>query len=195
MKTSPSSKLVWAPLSVVALAGSAGCTQAVTTPDAEPGDEIAAACVPEVPPVLAVPAGNKLAFVYDAVGVQIYGCDSTATGYVWVFRAPEATLYGPRGKLAGTHYAGPTWQSNDGSTVVAAKLAEYPADSGSIPWLLLGATTHGGQGRMSNVAFIQRLETTAGKAPVTGCDAAHVGETARVDYTATYYFYEPRSKK
>jgi hypothetical protein len=47
---------------------------------------------------------------------------------------------------------------------------------------------------MTDVTFIHRLETAGGKAPATGCDASHVGETARVDYTATYYFYEARGK-
>ena len=42
---------------------------------------------------------------------------------------------------------------------------------------------------MSHVAYIQRLTTKGGLAPTTGCDAAHAGTTARIDYTATYYFY------
>jgi hypothetical protein len=173
----------------------AGCTAAVGQPAEGESDELSAACVPQVPAALAVPAGNKLAFSYDAIGVQIYGCDANATGYGWVFRGPEANLYGHKGKLAGTHYAGPTWQANDGSTVVGTKLAEYAADPTAIPWLLLGAASHAGKGRMTDVTYIHRLETTGGKAPATGCDATHVGETARVDYTATYYFYEAHGKK
>jgi hypothetical protein len=194
MKKSNVEKLLGMPVAVAALTLFAGCTQAVVEPSESEATELSAACAPQVPPALAVPAGNKLAFYYDAVGVQIYGCDATATGYGWVFRAPEAKLYAHHGKLAGTHYAGPTWQANDGSTVVASKIADYSADPNSIPWLLLGATGHAGQGRMSDVTFIQRLETAGGKAPATGCDASHVGETARVDYTATYYFYEARGK-
>lgn len=182
-------------LSGIAVALFAGCASEVVDPAAVENDELSAACAPHVPTALAVPAGNKLAFYYDATGAQIYGCDATATGYGWVFRAPEANLYGHKGRLAGTHYAGPTWEANDGSTVVGAKLAEYAADPNAIPWLLLGATSHAGQGRMTDVTYIHRLETTAGKAPATGCDATHVGETARVDYTATYYFYEARGKK
>jgi hypothetical protein len=185
----------WASTAAVAIVLFARCTNAVNEPAADENDELSSACVPEVPPALAVPEGNKLAFYYDAVGVQIYDCNATATGYGWVFRAPEATLYGHKGIPAGTHYAGPTWRANDGSTVVGAKLADYAADPSAIPWVLLGAVSHAGQGRMTDVAFIQRLETAGGKAPATGCDANHVGETARVDYTATYYFYEARGKK
>ncbi|HWO12627.1 MAG TPA: DUF3455 domain-containing protein, partial [Polyangiaceae bacterium] len=155
-------------------------------------DELSSACVPQVPPALAVPAGNKLAFYYDAVGVQIYGCDTTATGYGWVLRGPDANLYGHKGKLAGTHYVGPTWQSTDGSTVVGTKLADAPSpDATAIAWLLLGATSHTGQGRMSDVTYIQRLETAGGKAPSSGCDASHIGEKVLVPYTSSYFFYRP----
>jgi Protein of unknown function (DUF3455) len=171
-----------------------GCAAEVSEPLESESDELSAACLPHVPPPLAVPAGQRLAFANDAVGVQIYGCDATANGYDWVFRAPEANLYGHKGRLAGTHYAGPTWEANDGSTVAATKLAEVAVPN-AIPWLLLGAVSHAGKGRMTDVTYIHRLDTTAGKAPASGCDASHVGETARVDYTATYYFYEARGKK
>jgi hypothetical protein len=173
----------------------AGCTSEVGDPGATGANEIASACAPAVPAGLAVPAGNELAFTYDAIGVQIYGCDASATGYGWVLRAPEANLYGKRSKLAGTHYAGPTWESNDGSTVVASKLAEHAANPTAIPWLLLGATGHSGRGRMSDVTYLHRLDTAGGKAPATGCDATHAGATVRVDYVATYAFYEARRKR
>jgi hypothetical protein len=195
MKKSSLRGASWASFSAVAIALVSGCTAAVGEPVTGENEEVSSACVPEVPPALAVPEGNKLAFYYDAVGVQIYDCNATATGYGWVFRAPEATLYGHKGRQTGIHYAGPTWQANDGSTVVGAKLAEYAADPTAIPWLLLGAKSHAGEGRMTDVTFIHRLETAGGKAPATGCDATHLGETLRVDYTATYYFYEARGKK
>jgi Protein of unknown function (DUF3455) len=195
MKTSNWSRAAWAPIYVVGIVLSGGCTAVVAEPLAGDADELSTACEPQVPPVLAVPEGNKLAFVYDAVGVQIYGCDATATGYGWVFRAPEATLYGHKGKQTGTHYAGPTWEAKDGSTVVGTKLAEHAAGPNDIPLLLLGAASHAGKGRMTDITFIHRLETAGGKAPAAGCDATHVGETARVDYAATYYFYEARGKK
>ena len=196
MKTSNWRKASWATVSITATLTMVGCATEVGEPAGGESDELSSACVPEVPAALAVPAGNKLAFYYDAIGVQIYGCDATATGYGWVLRGPEANLYGHKGKLAGTHYTGPTWQSKDGSTVVASKLADAPSpDATAIPWLLLGATSHTGKGRMSDVTYIQRLETVGGKAPATGCDATHAGDTVRVDYTATYYFYEARGKK
>jgi hypothetical protein len=139
-----------------------------------------------------VPEGNLLAFALGAVGVQIYVCRADATGvFSWTFTAPEATLYGCGGE-AGTHYAGPTWEALDGSKVVAARVAGHSPDPSAIPELLLQATAHEAAGLMANVTYIQRLETTGGLAPATGCDAGHLGEISRIDYTATYYFYRAR---
>src|SRR4051794_33868899 len=61
---------------------------------------------------LQVPEGNKVALRTFGVGVQIYRWD----GMNWVFLAPEATLFanaGDNGEV-GTHFGGPTWQSNSG---------------------------------------------------------------------------------
>jgi hypothetical protein len=170
-------------------------------PDAGASDGVVgtaseALSTPDLPsPTLAVPAGNKVAFHYDAVGVQIYTCTASGTGFAWVFTAPEATLYGPHGRVAGKHYAGPTWESKDGSTVVGSKLAAFTADPTAIPELLLQAVSRTGDGRMSAVTYVQRLDTVGGLAPTSGCDAPQVGTTARVDYTATYYFYEAKKSQ
>jgi hypothetical protein len=139
---------------------------------------------------LAVPAGNRLAFFFDATGVQIYGCQSSAGAYSWVFQAPEATLVDRRGHAVIQHFAGPTWEYLDKSQVVGTKIAAFTADPSAIPELLLQATGHTGKGRMAGITYIQRLDTTGGLAPTSGCDADHVGAIARVEYTATYYFYE-----
>jgi hypothetical protein len=145
---------------------------------------------PDVPAALALPDGNRLLFHADAEGVQIYTCQaSAAAAPAWVFTEPEAELFDRHNHLVATHYKGPTWQARDGSTVVGSKLAAAMPDPSAIPWLLLQAASHTGDGLMSKVTFIQRLNTTGGLAPTTGCDAEHVGAMARVDYTATYYFY------
>jgi hypothetical protein len=171
-----------------------GCGAA---PDAEATGDVASSSealskLPTLPsPTLAVPDGNRLAFHYDAVGVQIYACSASGT---WVFQAPEAILYGKHGREKGKHYAGPTWESKDGSTVVGTKIAAFTADPTAIPELLLQAVSHTGDGRMSGVTYIQRLETVGGLAPTTSCDPM-TGATARVDYTATYYFYVAKSDR
>jgi Protein of unknown function (DUF3455) len=79
----------------------------------------------------------------------------------------------------------------DHSKVVAKKLEELTVHANAIPELLLEATEHDGKGQMDDVSYIQRLDTVGGLAPTSGCDAAQVGATARVDYTATYFFYRP----
>jgi hypothetical protein len=54
---------------------------------------------------------------------------------------------------------------------------------------------HSGNGLLSKVTHIQRLNTKGGKAPSSGCDPAHAGEEIRVPYSATYLFLESKSAK
>jgi hypothetical protein len=184
---------------MVLLAWTGGCS--ATGELEEPSVEVGAAAealrwAPEVPDVIKLPDGNRLAFYLDAEGVQIYECRASATapsGFAWSLLAPDADLFKPNGRPAGTHYAGPTWEYLDGSTVVAARVSSYVDDPASIPWLLLSATSHTGTGKMSKVSFIHRLYTSGGIAPGPGCDADHVGAQTSVDYTTTYYFYEPKA--
>jgi hypothetical protein len=150
----------------------------------------ASPCEGEVPPPLAVPSGNELAFAVDADGAQVYACTAGAGGaFGWVFQAPEAKLSEPGGPAAGTHYAGPTWESTDGSKVVGAKVEAATPDATAIPWLLLRAASHAGNGRMAEVTFVQRVRTSGGNPPQGGCDAAHAGAVSRVPYRAVYCFY------
>ncbi|HTE56200.1 MAG TPA: DUF3455 domain-containing protein [Kofleriaceae bacterium] len=151
-------------------------------------------CPDGVPVELAPAADQDLSFVLNATGVQKYTCAATATGFAWTFVAPEADLF-KHGCQVGTHYAGPTWEYKDESTVVAARVAGASPDVTAIPWLLLTAVSHGpDHGKMTPVTSIQRLSTTGGNAPATGCDADHVGASADVPYAADYFFYRTRTK-
>ena len=78
-----------------------------------------------------------------ADGVQIYACEAKGQGFEWVFKAPEANLFNTQNLQVGTHFAGPTWKADDGSTVVGevAARADAPA-GGAIPWLLLRAKSN-----------------------------------------------------
>ena len=58
-----------------------------------------------------------------------------------------------------------------------------------MPWLLLAAKDHAGNGVFSHVTSIQRLDTTGGKAPAGASSQTKLGEKLRVPYTAVYYFY------
>jgi len=143
---------------------------------------------PELPPVcgnLQMPVGSKVVFHTYALGVQIYRWN----GASWDFVEPLANLYANdnyHGEF-GKHYAGPTWEINNGSKVSARRLDGCSPDSTAIPWLLLQTVSSEGQGIFRRVTFIQRTNTAGGLAPTVS--GAFVGEEKRVPYTAEYYFY------
>jgi hypothetical protein len=145
---------------------------------------------PVVPAIIEVPAGNRLAFATFAEGVQIYQCALTATGYAWVFVAPEAVLLEGNNGVVGSHYVGPTWETNSGSNVVGTRLQGITQDPSAIAWLLLGAVSSQGPGILDGVTYIQRVSTTGGLAPTSGADSSSVGEYVNVPYTADYFFYK-----
>ncbi len=160
--------------------------------------------LPQVSGPLKVPSGQSLQLKAAAKGSQIYICKSKfekATSadpqtapplaFEWILKAPNADLFDEQGQLLGKHYAGPTWEIlKDHSKVVGVVSAKANApQTDSIPWLLLKAKSHQGQGRLSLVNWIQRLETVGGKAPASGCDKTHRNAEIQVPYTANYYFY------
>jgi hypothetical protein len=189
-------------LSVCALLLSACAAPVETTAEAalaeEDGDAAyAGECPATVPDAIHVAADQQLAFSYEGDGVQIYTCNATANGFAWVFKAPRATLVDDDGDVRGIHFAGPSWQANDGSTIVGARVASAPATAaGAIPWLLLNVASHSGPpGKLSKITSIQRLNTSGGVAPAVGCDAAHLGVETEVPYTAGYFFYKTRADR
>jgi hypothetical protein len=116
------------------------------------------------------------------IGDQVYGCIRGS----WVLEAPDAKLLNQEGTVIGIHFAGPTWQLNDGSWVKGQAIAQQPStDATAVPWLLLKSV--GGAGRLGSVRFIQRTGTNGGNAPEGNCSQS---EVRRVPYTATYSFYE-----
>jgi hypothetical protein len=146
-----------------------------------------------VPETLNPPANESLAMIVAAKGVQIYECRArrdSGGGYEWAFVAPEADLFDARGNRVGRHYAGPHWESTDGSKIVGTlkERADAPVPD-AIPWLLLAAKSVGSAGAFSKLTSVQRVKTVGGVAPRAGCSQAAVGTTARIDYTADYYFF------
>jgi hypothetical protein len=164
--------------SVLAAVTVAGCS----TAPSRPGD---------VPDTLQPPAGEVVSLVLPATGVQVYECRAGTGGSpAWAFVAPEADLFDRQGKRVGHHDAGPRWHLADGSVVVGAvkQRADAP-QAGAIPWLLLSARAEGPQGTAASITHIQRIHTTGGLAPASGCSADKLGASARVAYTADYYLY------
>jgi hypothetical protein len=175
----------------VVLVGGAGCAGRGGAATGGPARAAGACRAPLPGAELAVPPGNALAAELAAEGVQVYACTASAAGVAWVFTAPEATLRDPAGAPAGRHFAGPTWEALDGSRVVGAKVAAATPEPAAIPWLLLRAASHAGDGALARITFVQRIATRGGLAPADGCSAATVGAVARVPYAATYCLYAP----
>ena len=164
-------------ITVAVLAGCAG-----TTPVA-------------VPAALDPPAGEALALIVPARGVQIYECRARndGNGGEWAFVAPDAELFDSRGNRLGRHGAGPMWEAQDGSRVVGTVRARADAPvAGAVPWLLLTAKSSGSDGTLSRVTSIQRVNTVGGAAPVAPCTREAFGTSMRIDYTADYYFFAAR---
>jgi hypothetical protein len=154
---------------------------------ARPTSDILPPELPESCDTIRVEAGNEVAFHAYAIGVQIYRWNGSA----WTLLAPDAKLYadaGYNGKV-GFHYGGPTWESNSGSKVIAARVpgTGCTPDGSAVAWLLLKKVSTDGPGIFSDVTFIQRVNTTGGLAPTT--PGTTIGEEKRVPYTAEYYFY------
>src|SRR5262249_47345596 len=131
---------------------------------------------------LRVEEGNIVAFQALGIGVQTYRWDGTD----WVFVAPRALLFHGNAVVA-THFGGPTWESNSGSSVVGEAIDHCSPDPDSIAWLLLKAKSTDGHGIFADVTFIQRLHTVGGLAPEVPGD--FVGDVAEVPYAADYVFY------
>ena len=142
-------------------------------------------------PAPARSAGTVLELQGD--GVQVYACaaaGSAGGGFAWRLKAPDASLRDASGAEVGRHFEGPSWRARDGSVVVGELLVSSPAPhAGAIPWLLLRARSHAGQGAFAAIGFIARTHTQGGLAPTTGCDRAHLGDRARVRYRATYLLF------
>ena len=136
-------------------------------------------------PQLAAPAGSTLLLHGFGIGVQIYHWN----GASWGAATPSATIYadaGGQGAIA-SHFAGPTWQSNSGGSVVGTVANRCTPDAASIAWLSLTGVANG-PGIFERVNFIQRLNTVGGNSPST--PGSVVGQEARIPYTADYLFYQ-----
>jgi hypothetical protein len=142
-----------------------------------------------------LPAGNSRVATFFAEGVQKYkareAAGSNPLRYEWAFVAPQADLYDATNAKVGTHSAGPTWQLSPNDSIYAqqfspARKAASP-DPESIDWLLLmpktGTTP---TGIFSDVAYIQRIATKGGKAPLT--PPTRADQTVEVKYKAVYRF-------
>ena len=151
-----------------------------------------------LPEAVRVPAGQTQVMTTVGKGEITYECrvkKDNAAAHEWVFVAPVASLAATDGRIVGKYYAGPTWESNDGSKVTAKQVAVAPATPGAIPLQLVKADPAQGAGAMQGVSYIQRLRTVGGVAPSERCDAAAVGQRRQVAYQVDYVFYKAAAPK
>jgi hypothetical protein len=154
----------------------------------------AGTAVAQVPAAVVPPAGNQAATTLSATGDLTYECRAVADKpgtYAWAFVGPDAKLWDASKKEVGKYYAGPTWESADGSKVTGTQVATAPGAAGAIPLQLVKAASSSGTGAMTDVTFIQRLNTVGGVAPTSpACAAANAGAKTTVSYSADYVFFK-----
>lgn len=189
----------------IACLAALGIAIAIAVPRAQHRERVT---MPKVPADLEVPAGNEAFLVGHAKGTQNYVCLPSSTGFAWSLFTPEATLFGDDGRQLITHFFSPnpsedgtvrpTWQDSSDTSLFFGVASKTSTDasfvaSGAIPWLLLapaGPHQPAGKGRLVGTTFVQRVKTTGGVAPATGCaQASDVGQKKFVPYTADYVFY------
>lgn len=173
---------------------------------------------PPVPAAIQVPSGFSAFMKGAATGTQNYICLPAASGVAWKLFGPQATLFlefkvfnlDLKQQIM-THYLSanpdeggmprPTWQSSIDTSAVWGKANASSTDpafvaAGAIPWLLVEVVGSergpGGGSIMTPAKYVQRVSTTGGLAPATGCSqTSDMGATALVPYTAMYYFFKP----
>jgi uncharacterized protein DUF3455 len=148
-------------------------------------------------PRLRASVDEEAAFMLTGRGEQLFECKPRATdpnAYAWAFAAPSVTLYdGARsvGRLTSTN----VWEAtNDRTSISGTVRATQPGGDNNLPWALFRAMPSGDTGLFSGVTSVQRVNTSGGIAPATGCDATHTGTEVRAPFTADYYFYKRRGR-
>jgi hypothetical protein len=145
-----------------------------------------------LPEAVRAPAGAVQKMVAVGSGELTYECrekKDMAGTFEWAFVGPVATLKTKSGEVVGKYYAGPTWESVDGSKVTGKQLAVAPSAPGNIPMQLVKADPAMGMGAMQGISHIQRLQTVGGVAPAAACAMTNQGERKQVAYQADYVFY------
>ncbi len=138
------------------------------------------------------PTDREPVLQLSAQGVQIFRCEKRDSGFVWVFRQPEAQLADASGKVVGRHGANFSFEHNDGSRLVAsvASYDEAP-NAADLRWLLLTTRSYG-KGAFDGITHVQRVNTRGGMPPPK-CEPALSNQILRVDFSADFIFYRAKS--
>ncbi len=166
--------------------------------------------VPTVPEAIALPPGLTLLGGYRGVGTIFLQCapatlpdgtPDTAGAAQWALRAEKvsaATLYGDDCTIVGTldflsgimRGARFTWI--DASQLYAGRTNPGVLPEGvsvGLPWLLQPRSSGSGDGFLSRVQYVHRVDTAGGVDPEDPCDPAAYPNGVLLPFEATYYFY------
>lgn len=135
--------------------------------------------------------GDVVVARLDAMGSQVYECRAAENAApAWVFTEPKAQL-SLDGLPLGRHFAGPTWELADGSSVagrvVASVAAPKPSD---ISWLRLAVVSRVGNGTLTPATFVKRIDTSGG---VLAGPCPRAGAVQEVPYRAVYVFVRAKT--
>lgn len=154
----------------------------------------ASAQMMDLPEPVRAPTGAQMVMKAVGVGELAYECRAKAgdaASFEWAFVGPTAKLMdSSMSKEVGKYYAGPTWESTDGSKITGKQVAVAPAAPGNIPLQLVKAEPAMGNGAMTGITYIQRVNTKGGVAPPDSCNASSAGTKKMVPYQADYVFYK-----
>ena len=149
---------------------------------------------PPLPTAVRVPAGHRHALTLRSTGTLNYECrprPGMSGAYGWVLDAPDAALLHWSGLRVGRYYAGPTAAYRDGSSVTLKLIGSSPDEAGKLPIQLYQAVRRGGQGELSDVTYVLRLNAIGGE-PDTACSVREVGSGAKTGFSADFLFYRAR---
>jgi hypothetical protein len=154
---------------------------------------------------ICLPSGAGFAFVLFTPEATLFNDDDEQVTTHFFSPNPFESNTNPAVVTAGMIRA--TWQHSRDTSTVWAKVNVNPDGSngsssdpafvapGAVAWLLLAVVgaqdgPTGGD-TLTATTFIQRLNTSGGVAPSTGCaSSTDVGNQAFVPYTADYFFYK-----
>ena len=146
-------------------------------------------------PALSASPDEEASFMLRAEGAHVFECKPLPTDpnrFAWAFSSPNATLY-EAGRPVARHVAENTFEATgDRSTVSGSVRARQEGGADNLPWLLLRVQSTPDAGLFAGVTSVQRVNTSGGAAPESGCDVNNVGKEARTAFTADYYFYRRR---
>lgn len=148
-----------------------------------------------------LPSGTGVAFTLFTPEATLFNDDGKQI--ITHFFSPNPFESNTNPALAAVGPIRATWQYRDTSSVWAeakpGNAATFATDpkfvaQGAVAWLLLtavgGEDGPDGGDVLTATTFVQRLSTSGGVAPSTGCSSsADVGHLAFVPYRADYFFY------